>query len=602
LLYQALNRQLWIYEKDINILRTRGVFFPSSPNVAPQKNDNNRKRAERFSFTNNSILVKPPLRVLQDSLGAKRAMTTTVDLLVVGGGVNGAGVARDAAGRGLSVMLCEKADLAQHTSSASTKLIHGGLRYLEQYEFRLVRESLIEREVLLHAAPHIIWPLRFVLPHHKGLRPGWLLRLGLFIYDHLGGRKILPPTKTVRFRGSKHDKILSSDLRYGFEYSDCWVDDARLVVLNALDAKERGADIRTRCQVVTLERRGAKWRVLIKNRNGHKEWVLAKAVVNAAGPWVDDVLNNAGASRRKKNVRLIKGSHIVTRRLFDGDHAYIFQHEDNRIVFAIPYERNFTLIGTTDVPYSSEDGPPSISDGEIDYLCALVSEYFKQKVTKADIVWTYSGVRPLFDSQEDNASVVTRDYVFDLDVVDGKAPLLSVFGGKITTCRKLAEQAVDSLEKFVTPLSPGAWTRDVKLPGGGIACGDFDSFFEDVCRDRPWAPRSVLHRLARAYGDRLDALLGDAACLSDLGEAFGADLYEIEARYLADKEFAQSADDVLWRRTKCGLRMSSEEINRFANWFAEHLHPGRVEAEKTRIQLASPFESSGSSKLSRVAT
>ena len=486
---------------------------------------------------------------------------------MIGGGINGAGIARDAAGRGLSVLLCEKDDLAQHTSSASTKLIHGGLRYLEHYEFKLVRDSLIEREVLLRAAPHIIWPMRFTLPHHKGLRPAWFLRLGLFIYDHLGGRKLLPPTRSVKFKEAPQGSVLSDEFTFGFEYSDCWVEDARLVVLSALDAKERGADIRTRTKCIALERQEDLWRVLLESRNGDKEWVTARSVVNAAGPWVNSILTGARPEDGKSKVRLIKGSHIVTRKLFDGDGAYILQHADDRIVFAIPYERDYTLIGTTDVPYEADAGDVEISDEETDYLCGLVSEYFKEPVTRDDIAWSYSGVRPLFDDSQDNASVVTRDYVFDLDAPDGKAPLLSVFGGKITTFRKLSEQAINKLVGLLPGESAAPWTRGAALPGGDILDADFDAFFASVESRYSWAPTSLLRRLARAYGVRIHSILDGKTCIDDLGVCFGATLFETEVRYLVSEEFARDYGDVLWRRSKIGLHMSPTERDAFKNWF-----------------------------------
>ncbi|MEL7491097.1 MAG: glycerol-3-phosphate dehydrogenase [Pseudomonadota bacterium] len=511
-----------------------------------------------------------------------------VDLLVIGGGVNGAGIARDAAGRGLRVLLCEKDDLAQHTSSASTKLIHGGLRYLEHYEFKLVRDSLIEREVLLRAAPHIIWPMRFTLPHHKGLRPAWLLRLGLFLYDHLGGRKLLPPTKSVRFKGTAHAAVLSDEFSFGFEYSDCWVEDARLVVLSALDAKEHGADIRTRTKCVALERQGDLWRVLLEGPGGAKERITARTVVNAAGPWVDAVLAGAKPADADKKVRLIKGSHIVTRKLFDGEGAYILQHTDDRIIFAIPYERDYTLIGTTDVAYENDAGDVKISDEEVSYLCALVSEYFRTPVTRDDIAWSYSGVRPLFDDREDNASVVTRDYVFDVDAPAGQAPLLSIFGGKITTFRKLSEQAVDKLATLLLGASSGAWTRAAPLPGGDIPDADFEGFFADVQRRYSWAPEALLRRLARAYGTRITRIMGQKTRLEELGVCFGVTLFEAEARYLVDQEFARDADDILWRRSKLGLHMTSSERRAFREWFQKEFSGEALAPSDRRGEGATP--------------
>ncbi len=496
-------------------------------------------------------------------------MSDIIDLIVIGGGINGTGIARDAAGRGLKVLLCEKNDLAQHTSSSSTKLIHGGLRYLEHYEFKLVRDSLIEREVLLRAAPHIIWPLRFVLPHHKGLRPAWLIRLGLFLYDYIGGRKILPPTKKQIFNQSAHGKILSDEFKFGFEYSDCWVDDARLVVLNAVDAKEHGADIRTRTTCLSLERHDGNWRVLLEDRNGNKEWVSAKGVVNAAGPWVDEIIGYSRKGQNQKNLRLIKGSHLITRKLFEGDDAYILQSADNRIIFAIPYENDFTLIGTTDVPYSLDEGVPSICDDEINYLCDLINDYFQKPVTRDDIVASYSGVRPLYDDQAENASVVTRDYVLDLKEEQGRAPMMSVFGGKITTYRKLSESALDKLKKYVSADCGDDWTRDAALPGGNIPQADFDGFERQMRVQYSWLPEGTLHRLLRAYGTRINQLLDGIKDIDEMDRHFGAGLYEAEVNYLVKHEFVLDPNDVLWRRTKLGLHLSPEEIKIFKGWFNE---------------------------------
>ncbi len=374
-------------------------------------------------------------------------MTDMFDLLVIGGGINGAGIARDAAGRGLKTMLVEKDDLAQHTSSASTKLVHGGLRYLEHYEFRLVRESLIEREVLLRMAPHIIWPLRFVLPHDKGLRPAWMLRLGLFLYDNIGGRKLLPPTRKVDLRAAPHGQILEPRLTTGFEYSDCWVEDSRLVVLAAMDARERGAAIRTRTQCTGLQRESDYWIATLQKPDGTHETVHAKAIANAAGPWVDDLLGLALPKKAHENLRLVKGSHLVVPRLYDGDHCYIFQNGDGRIVFAIPYERDFTLLGTTDQSFDGDRDNIAISQQESAYICDAVNEYLSVDVSPADAVWSYSGVRPLYDDKARSNSTVTRDYVFELEGGHGTPPILSVFGGKITTFRKLSEHALDKLAK-----------------------------------------------------------------------------------------------------------------------------------------------------------
>lgn len=484
------------------------------------------------------------------------------DLLIIGGGVNGAGIARDAAGRGLKVLLVEKDDLAAHTSSSSTKLVHGGLRYLEHFEFRLVRESLIERERLLGIAPHIIWPLRFVLPHDKGLRPKWLLRLGLFLYDNLGGRKLLPGTRPVSLRDYPHGEILEDRLTRGWEYSDCWVEDARLVVLNCLDAKERGADIRPRTECVGLERDAGVWTASLRGDLG-EERVRARIVVNAAGPWVDKVLDTAQPDRSHANLRLVKGSHLVFRKLYQGSHAYIFQNRDNRIVFAIPFEREFTLVGTTDVLFTGDPDRVEISDEEARYICDAVNEYLRRDVTPQDAVWSYSGVRPLYDDHKSDTSTITRDYVFDLDR-EGGAPILSIFGGKITTYRKLAEH---SLQKLGLAEGEG-WTGNTPLPGGDIDPARFDSFFVDCISRYPWFGPEGMRRLCRAYGTRIDRILAKANGLEDLGQHMGGDLYEAELNYLVEQEFARTAEDVLWRRSKLGLHLDKPAQARVAEWFA----------------------------------
>lgn len=489
------------------------------------------------------------------------------DILVIGGGINGACVARDAAGRGLKVYLCEKDDLAAHTSSSSTKLIHGGLRYLEHYDFALVRKALIEREVLLKSAAHIIWPMRFVLPHQKGLRPAWLIRLGLFLYDYMGGRKILPPTKVLkRGKSSKFDP-LQTHLKKAFEYSDCWVEDSRLVILNAVDAAERGAVIATGTACVGLERDGDSWRARLQGDAG-EQVIEARAVVNAAGPWVDDVTGLAEKpGDNSANVRLVKGSHIVTDKLFDGDHAYFFQNGDGRIIFAIPYESGTsTLIGTTDVPFNSNKDEVKISDEEIEYLCEAVSEYFLKPVGPEDVTSTYSGVRPLYDDQSENASEVTRDYVLKMNKDDG-APILSVFGGKITTSRKLAEGVLRILSDELGGIE-GPWTKSAPLPGGDIPNADFDGYAEQFAISHPGFPRQFLVRLLRAYGTRAGLLLDGAQSPDGLGQHFGAGLYAAEVNYLIETEFAKSADDILWRRGKLGLHMSDAEIAKLKAWFA----------------------------------
>ncbi|MFZ1742727.1 MAG: glycerol-3-phosphate dehydrogenase [Pontixanthobacter sp.] len=495
-------------------------------------------------------------------------MSETYDILVIGGGINGVGIARDAAGRGAKVLLCEKDDLASHTSSASTKLVHGGLRYLEHYEFRLVRESLIERERLLGMAPHIIWPLRFVLPHDKGLRPAWLLRLGLFLYDHIGGRKLLPAAKTVNLRAKPHRAVLEDRLVKGFEYSDCWVEDARLVALNALDAANHGADIRTRTECTALERSDAVWTATLTAANGASETITARAVVNAAGPWVDKVLGRANPGEPHQNLRLVKGSHLVFPKLFEGEHCYIFQNRDNRIVFAIPYEREFTLVGTTDVAFEGDANDIQISPPEADYICDAINEYLRIDVAPQQAVWSYAGVRPLYDDKSASNSTVTRDYVFELDNPNGAPPILSVFGGKITTYRKLAEHALHKLSKLGV-LNAEAWTAGAALPGGEIAVGGFDRFVEEMQERFAWMDAAALRRLCRAYGSLMTKVIGDAATPADMGQSFGAGLTERELSYLIHHEFARSAEDVLWRRSKLGLHMTEPQRAEVEQWFAD---------------------------------
>jgi len=483
-------------------------------------------------------------------------VTAATDLLIVGGGINGAGIARDAAGRGLSVVLCEQGDLAGYTSSASTKLIHGGLRYLEYYEFRLVREALFERERLLNSAPHIIWPLRFILPHEKGIRPAWFVRLGLFLYDHLAPRKKLPGTETIHLTRHPAGQALKPGFDTAFVYSDCWVEDSRMVALNALDAFEKGADIRVRTKLTAARRVGKIWVATLQNvETGETQEVRAKAIVNAGGPFVADVLNSKLGLNTTKNVRLVKGSHIVTPKLFDTEQAFILQNTDKRIVFAIPYQEKFTLIGTTDIPVESvPDRKVEISPDEVQYLCNVVNHFFKKQVTPADVVWSYSGVRPLFDDGSSNASAVTRDYVFDMDAPEGQAPVLSIFGGKITTFRKLAEHALEELKAFFPDMKP-SWTENAKMPGGDIIDADFGKFLATIRQRWPFLPEPVAHRLARAYGTRILDLMGEARSMADLGEDFGAGLTAAEVDYLMRHEWARTAEDVLWRRSKLGLHV-----------------------------------------------
>ena len=489
-------------------------------------------------------------------------MERAYDLLVIGGGINGTGIARDAAGRGLRVLLCERGDLAEFTSSSSTKLIHGGLRYLEYYEFRLVREALAERERLLRLAPHIIWPLRFVLPHDRGLRPAWMLRVGLFLYDHLARLRTLPGSASVRLRTSPLGAPLQDRLTKGFVYSDCWVEDSRLVVLNAMDARARGAEIRTRTGVAAARREDDAWVASLRNEiTGVTETVRARAVVNAAGPWVSATLGKTLGINSRAAVRLIKGSHIVVPRLYEGDQAYILQQPDGRIVFAIPYERDFTLIGTTDVPYADEPGPVRISPEETGYLCDCVNRSFKAAIGPDDVVWSYSGVRPLYDDAAANASAVTRDYVLDVADRDGRLPVLSVFGGKITTYRRLAEHAIEKLGPYFPGLKP-AWTGDAPLPGGAMADADFDRFLAALITETPFLPPDTVQRLARAYGTRARDVLGQARTLADLGEGFDGGLTAREVDYLRAQEWVVTPEDVLWRRSKLGLRTGPDSAAR----------------------------------------
>ena len=486
------------------------------------------------------------------------------DILVVGGGVNGTAVARHAAGDGLRVLLCERDDLAQHTSSSSTKLIHGGLRYLEHYDFKLVREALIEREVLLRSAPHIIWPLRFILPYDRSLRPAWLLRMGLFIYDHLGGRKMLPGTERVELDEPPHAGLLKSEFEFGFEYSDCWVEDSRLVVLACVDARERGADIRVRTSVVNVEPDGDAFRAELSDGTT----VRARAVVNAAGPWVEEVLSKTDIPRRDTSeLRLVKGSHIITEKLFEGDHCYIFQNGDGRIIFAIPYERHYTLIGTTDQPYSPEEGPPKISEEEADYLCSAASEYFARPVTRDLIRHTYSGVRPLYDDRASDAASVTRDYVLDIyDTASG--PVLSVYGGKITTSRHLALDAMKQLGSHIPGYKASDWTRDTYFPGGDLVGTKLDGTLERLAKYHPDLHPELALRLSRAYGSRVHAILERGAG-EPLTPRLPASLLAPEVDHLVRGEWAREPDDVLWRRSKLGLHMTEAERAEFAAWFAD---------------------------------
>jgi glycerol-3-phosphate dehydrogenase len=509
-----------------------------------------------------------------------------VDLFVIGGGINGCGIARDAAGRGLSVVLAEQGDLAQATSSSSTKLFHGGLRYLEYFEFRLVREALEERETLLVAMPHISWPMRFVLPWHpdmrfegetptsrllgavmpwmRGRRPAWLIRLGLFLYDTMGGRRILPATRTLDLARDAAGAALQPRFRKAWEYSDCWVEDSRLVVLNARDAAQRGARIMVGTRVTSARREGDHWLIETEGPAGAATF-RARALVNAGGPWVEDVIRNVVRINSTEGVRLVRGSHIVTRRLFDHDRCYFFQGEDGRIIFAIPYEQDFTLIGTTDKDHDGAPGTARCTDEERDYLCAFASRYFRRPVGAEDVVWTYSGVRPLYNDGAKSATAATRDYVLSLD--DAGPPLLNVFGGKITTYRRLAESAMQRLAPHF-PRAGGPWTARVALPGGDFPHDGVAALTARLKSAHPFLTDYWAGRLIRAYGTEAEAILAGAQAAADLGRDFGATLTEAEVRWLMTREYARRAADVVWRRTRLGLRLSADQIAALDAWMA----------------------------------
>ncbi|WFU47223.1 glycerol-3-phosphate dehydrogenase [Sinorhizobium terangae] len=485
---------------------------------------------------------------------------TIFDVFVIGGGINGCGIARDAVGRGYTVALAEMKDFASGTSSGSTKLIHGGLRYLEYYELRLVREALMEREILWAMAPHVIWPMRFVLPFHKGgLRPAWLIRLGLFLYDHIGGRKLLPPTRTLDMTRDPAGLPLKRLFTKAFEYSDGWVNDARLVVLNARDAADRGARVMPRTRVVSARRNDGHWTIETENMvTGARATLRARMLVNATGPWVDRVLADTIGKNDVHNVRLVQGSHIVVNKKFDDPRAYFFQNPDGRIIFAIPYENDFTLIGTTDHDFDGNPAEARISDAEIDYLCKAASEYFTDPVTRDDIVWTYSAVRPLFDDGASKAQEATRDYVLRLEGENGQAPLLNIFGGKLTTYRRLSESALEKIGEAIG-VKGRKWTAGSNLPGGDFPATGYDAEVASLKARYPFLASSHARRLVRLYGTRAARLLGKAASETDLGRRFGADLYETEVNWLIEQEWARCAEDVLWRRTKLGLKLSPAE-------------------------------------------
>ncbi|MBW0157542.1 glycerol-3-phosphate dehydrogenase [Sedimentimonas flavescens] len=522
------------------------------------------------------------------------------DLFIIGGGINGCGIARDAAGRGLSVALAEMNDLASATSSASTKLFHGGLRYLEYFEFRLVREALIEREVLLKAMPHISWPMRFVLPYHrdmrfesdtptskllglfmpwmKGRRPAWLIRLGLFLYDHLGGRKILPGTATLELAGAPEGAPLQERFAKAYEYSDCWVEDSRLVVLNARDAAARGARIMTRTKVLSAQFEDGLWRIKTRNsENGEQATHHARMLVNAGGPWVGDIIHSTVHSSSREGIRLVRGSHIVTRRLYDHDKCYFFQGTDGRIIFAIPYENDFTLIGTTDADHPDAAQKPECTPQEQDYLLNFANQYFKRQLTRDDIVWTYSGVRPLYNDGASSATAATRDYTLKVDTSSG-GPLLNIFGGKITTYRRLAESALEKIGAQI-PVAKGPWTAGVPLPGGDFPVDGVAALTSELRARYPFLTDFWARRLVRAYGTEAAVMLGDAQSAADLGRDFGATLTEKEIAWLMAREFARTAEDVVWRRNKLGLRLGEEQIAVLDGWMAQCRYSASSAAE-----------------------
>lgn len=488
------------------------------------------------------------------------------DVFIIGGGINGAGIARDASGRGFSVCLCDAGDFGGGTSSASTKLVHGGLRYLEHFEFRLVREALIEREILWQMAPHIIWPLRFILPHHKGLRPAWLLRLGLFLYDHLGGRKLLPATRTLNLQSDMAGKSLRPVFKKAFEYSDCWVEDSRLVILNLQDAKAKGADIRPRTGAHKAEFNNGKWDIELEDKiTGERENIRASVIINATGPWVDEVMKNVFGKNDSKNVRLVRGSHIVIKKKYQHDRAYIFQNSDDRIIFAIPYENDYTLIGTTDAEQDNIFEKPKISQSEIDYLCEMASEYFKEPVKQEDVVWTYSGVRPLYDDGASKAQEATRDYVIRQEETLGDGSLFNIFGGKITTFRRLAESVMEEIEDRLG-VRKNKWTSGAVYSGGDFTTDGYDDLVEQYSSKYPFVQKELMKRLVRLYGTNTLEILNDAKDIKSLGTDFGEGLYQREVEYLMKHEWVFEASDILYRRTKLGIRMTEQQVKKLASW------------------------------------
>ena len=494
--------------------------------------------------------------------------SSVADLLIVGGGINGAGIARDAAGRGLKVVLCEQGDLACATSSASSKLIHGGLRYLEQFEFRLVSEALAEREVLLRTAPHIVHPMRFVMPRARGLRPGWMIRSGLYLYDWLARRQTLAASAVVDLTQPPYRSGLKPEYVKGYAYSDCWVDDARLVIVNARAAAEAGARILPRTTCVGAIRGVTSWRARLNGADGETE-VEARAMVNAAGPWVGQFLTQTLGQESSARVKLVQGSHIVVPRLYDGDHAYILQNDDGRVVFVYPYEGAYTLVGTTDVELEGDPRQCSATAQEIAYLCRAANRYFERSIAPADVRWSYCGVRALVDDGSADPSKVTRDYVLHIDEGADRAPLVSVFGGKITTYRRLAERVIEKLGSAF-PALRGPWTAGAALPGGEIPGGDTRRFAAHLTATHRGLPPSLLDALAHRHGSRAEDVLGGASTLADLGESFGADLYGREVDYFLTHEWAHDADDILWRRSKAGLHLSDEQRRRLVRYVSAH--------------------------------
>ncbi len=493
------------------------------------------------------------------------------DLLVVGGGINGAGIARDAAGRGLTVTLCEKGDIASATSSASSKLIHGGLRYLETYEFRLVREALKEREVLLENAPHLIRPLRFVMPHARELRPVWMIRVGLFLYDHLGGRRALPGSETLALDQNGYGTALKPEFTKGFTYFDCWADDARLVIGNARSAADLGARILPRTKFDGATLRDGHWHARLTDaESGQSMEVRARGLINAAGPWVNQVIDNVGDANKKMRILLVKGSHIAVPRIYDGDYALILQNDDGRVVFIIPYEDEYSVIGTTDVPIGDDPENVSINDDEIEYLCRAVNRYLAEPISADQIEWTYAGVRPLYDDGESNPSKVTRDYELEVQTPAPRCVLLNIYGGKLTTYRCLAEHVMEKISDFFPQMKP-AWTHDAPLPGGDLPTETFDEFLSELKRSHGFVPPRHLLHLARRHGTNCAFILKDATCLDDLGAYFGDGLYAREVDYLCDQEWARTVEDILWRRTKCGLDVEPEDRDRLQNYIASRV-------------------------------